>query len=102
MTMDALKAILLPSGKNTLRGKPDPPSLQRDACSLDSLNGILSQLQHLDQSSNLTIGKMKASGGFVDVYEGSLRVKGRKDKQRVAVKRFRVFADDDKDFVKVR
>ena len=100
--MDALKAFLLPSGKNSLRGKSEAPSLQRDARSLNSLNGVLSQLQHLDISSNLSIGKMKASGGFADVYEGSLRVKGRKDKQRVAVKRFRVFADDDKDFVKVR
>ena len=95
--MDSLRRLFTSrnNDRETLhrhRGEPD---------SVDSLNDLLAGLQQLDLTNNLKIGRMKASGGFADVYEGLLRLKDKKEAKKVAVKRFRVFVDGNRDFAKV-
>ena len=54
----------------------------------------------MNLSSDIELGELASFGGFADVYEGVLTTKalGRK---KVAVKRFRVHLDVDKEFAKV-
>ena len=73
-----------------------------------------------DVSSRITVGKLRASGGYADVYEGRLLTgtigeeasstqastcrfsqANLPNSKKIAVKRFRVFVDQEGNFVKV-
>jgi hypothetical protein len=64
------------------------------------LKTLPEELRHLDISAQTHLGELKAIGGYADIHEGVLTVRGAKDK-KVAIKRFRTFADPEKDFEKV-
>ena len=62
---------------------------------------LIAGLDHLQLFKAVKIGKLRGSGGFADVHEGSMKVKDRKDKMKVAVKKFRVLLNKEEQVVKV-
>ena len=70
--------------------------------SSDPLKSLLEDLRHLDVSSRIQTGELKAIGGYSDIYDGFLTLQNRGDKRKVAIKRSRTYADPEKDFSKVR
>ena len=71
------------------------------------LEGELKELQSLDVTSWLTLGILRATGGYSDVYEGELQADSShggsgKDPMHVAVKCLRVFINTNSDFAKAR
>ena len=60
-----------------------------------AVEGLIAQLAHLQLTKAVTPGTLKGWGGFSDVYDGRMKVKGRKHKKKVAIKRFRVNWDGD-------
>ena len=71
--------------------------------SVELLHSFLEQIKHFDLSECVSIGQPRASGGYADVYEGTLQLKGYSKVTKVAVKKFRVFihVDAGKDLAKV-
>jgi hypothetical protein len=49
----------------------------------------MAEFEHLQLSDSITVSKLVGSGGFADVFDGSMTIDGSKQK-KVAVKRFRV------------
>ena len=58
-----------------------------------AIEDLIAQLAHLQLSKVVTPGTLKGWGGFSDVYDGWMKVKGSKHKKMVAIKRFRVKSD---------
>ena len=90
----------------------DADQLPNSAPQADS---YISALQEFDVASNLELGRLRGSGGFADIYDGQLymgtkksRSSGRRKRtassewKTVAVKRFRVFVESDKESKAVR
>ena len=62
---------------------------------IPAVEDLIAQLAHLQLTKAVTPGTLKGWGGFSDVYDGWMKVKGSKSKKRVAIKRFRVKWDGD-------
>jgi hypothetical protein len=62
---------------------------------------LATTLQSLKVSHRVDIGELKFFGGYADVYEGTLHLDDTNETRKVAVKRFRVHIDEDKQFEKV-
>jgi hypothetical protein len=62
---------------------------------------LLAGLEDLQVSKLVTVGHVRGCGGFADVYDGWMKVKGSKQKKKVAVKRFRVILNKEEEAVKV-
>ena len=63
----------------------------------------VTSIQNMDISSKLDVGRFRASGGFADVYEGTMKSKDRRESNiKVAVKRIHTYASSDNNSSKVR
>jgi hypothetical protein len=66
-----------------------------------AIEELMEKFEHLEVSELVEIGHLRDLGGFSEVYDGWMRVKGSKVKKKVAVKKFRVIRNQEENTVKV-
>ena len=64
---------------------------------IHTISAFLERFPYLDLTGRVVLGPMVGLGGFSDVYCGTFENEG----QKLAIKRIRVFMDEDRDFERV-
>lgn len=97
-----VKAIDYANHDSTVTARTPSASIFSDNTdSTEDLSNLLDDLHNLNLTSNVDMGACRASGASADVYDGHLGVEGKVERQKVAIKKFRIHSNVNNDFAKV-
>ena len=61
----------------------------------------MKRLAHLQIDGTVRVGQARATGGYADVYDGTVRMRGGNETTKVAIKKCRVIVEEEHKFATV-